>query len=79
MASSCPIVASSTQPVQEVLTDGISALLVDFFDVPSQVEAVDKLLGDPDLAERLGIAASERADEYSVSRGFKAWDKLISQ
>ena len=40
MAARCCIVGSSTPPVEELLQDGDSARLVDFFDVSAQVRAI---------------------------------------
>ena len=43
MAAGCALVASATAPVQEVLDDGISALLVDFFDPEAHATALNRL------------------------------------
>ena len=53
MASKTPIVASNTAPVSEFLINDKSALLVDFFDVARQVEAVCRILDNPPLAHAL--------------------------
>ena len=57
MAARCCIVGSATPPVEELLKDGHSARLVDFFDVPAQVQAIGQLLDDPGERQRLGAAA----------------------
>ena len=44
MAARCCIVGSATPPVEELLRDGHSARLVDFFDVSAQVRAIGELL-----------------------------------
>ncbi|MHC9236126.1 glycosyltransferase [Pseudooceanicola sp. 502str34] len=53
------LVASATAPVQEVLTDGETGLLVDFFDGAGLVDRVEELLEDEGLRQRLGAAARE--------------------
>ncbi len=77
MAAGCSIVASDTAPVQEVLKDSHSALLVDFFSPEAQVNAIERLLDDPRLAERLAAAAKADAQHYSHQKGLAGWTKLI--
>ena len=43
MAAGCCIVASDTAPVREVLTDGTTGVLVDFFSPERQANAIDAL------------------------------------
>ncbi|MCH2165237.1 MAG: glycosyltransferase family 4 protein [Marinovum sp.] len=59
MAAGAPIVASSTEPVREVLRDGENGLLVDFFDQDAIVERVCEILDNPDLTTRLRAQARE--------------------
>ena len=78
MAAGCPIVASGTAPVQEVLRDGHSALLVDFFDPEAQAAAMERLLVDQVLAAGLGGQAQLEAQAYGQARGLEAWQTLIA-
>ena len=57
MSVGAAIVASDTAPVQEVINDGKTGLLVDFFDVQALVKAVIGLLERPVLRQELGAAA----------------------
>lgn len=63
MACEAAIVASATQPVHEVITDGETGLLFDFFDPKAMVEKIDTLCRDADLRARLGGAARARVLE----------------
>jgi len=68
MSAGCAIVGSDTPPVREVMQDGRSALLVDFFSVEAIVEAADRLIADRALAGRLGAAARQTiVDAYALS------------
>ena len=78
MAAGCSIVSSTTQPVREVLRDGDSALLVDFFDVPAQVAAVSRLLDDRGLASRLALSAQKVSNAYDSSVCLDAWYQIMS-
>ncbi|MEB8387458.1 glycosyltransferase [Rhodobacteraceae bacterium KMM 6894] len=63
------IVASDTAPVREVITDGQTGQLVDFFDQTALVERIDALLDDPDTRKRLGAnARSLMQDSYDLQR-----------
>ena len=77
MAAGCSLVCSSTPPVQEVLRDGVSALLVDFFDVDAQVRAIERLLSDRQLSSRLSLAAFQASMSYSSDIGLASWLSLI--
>ncbi|MPQ92259.1 glycosyltransferase [Thioclava sp. JE_KL1] len=47
MAAGCAIVASDTAPVREVITDGQTGRLVDFFDIPGWSKALTEGLATP--------------------------------
>ncbi|HVE65126.1 MAG TPA: glycosyltransferase family 4 protein [Thermoanaerobaculia bacterium] len=60
MALGKPVVASAAGGNPELVEDGVSGLLVAPRDPAALASAFGKLLGDPDLASRLGRAARER-------------------
>lgn len=78
MATGCAIVASSTGPVQEVLVDRQSALLVDFFDTTETVTALHELLSDVQLRSRLAQAAVSRSQDFSTEQGLTGWNALLT-
>jgi len=51
------ILASDTAPVRELIKDGVTGRLVDFFDTEALVSEACALLDDPDTRARLGAAA----------------------
>lgn len=59
MSLECPIVASNTPPVREVIKHDRSGLLVDFFDRGALVDAIMAVLDDRALASRLGRTARD--------------------
>jgi glycosyltransferase involved in cell wall biosynthesis len=61
MSIGCAIVGSDTAPVREVIEDGGTGRLVDFFDPAQLAHRVCALLDAPDERARLGAAARERA------------------
>ncbi|ETX29998.1 glycosyltransferase [Roseivivax isoporae] len=69
MSAECAILASDTAPVREVIADGETGLLVDFFDGAGLVDRLESLLGDADLRARLGRAARARiVADYDLRR-----------
>jgi glycosyltransferase involved in cell wall biosynthesis len=56
LASGTPVVSSDLTVLREVLRHGENALLVPPADAARWVEALDRLLGEPGLAQRLGRA-----------------------
>ena len=57
-----PIVATDRMVIREYVTDGESALLVPPEDPELLRSAVERVLGDRNLARRLGAAARARID-----------------
>ena len=78
MAAGCALVCSATPPVEEVLENNSSALLVDFFSPQEQAEALARLLDDPVLRFSLAAEAKKRASGYQCADGLKAWMRLLS-
>ncbi len=59
MSMGCCLVASATPPVQEVLRDGETGALVDYFDGRALVDRICSLLDDPETRERYSAAARD--------------------
>jgi glycosyltransferase involved in cell wall biosynthesis len=63
MAAGRPVVASRIGGVPEIVDDGVNGLLFEPWDSRGLSEAVNALLGDPELAADLGRRAHESAEE----------------
>ncbi len=76
MALGRPLVATRVGGLPEVIDDGETGLLVDAGDPAALAAAVGQLLGDRDLAARLGAAGRERAralfDAERMAAGYVA-------
>jgi phosphatidyl-myo-inositol alpha-mannosyltransferase len=72
MAAGLPVVATDIPGYREVVRDGIEGILVPPRAPGAVAEALDRLLGDPALAEKLGSAGRERARRYS-------WDAVAAE
>lgn len=79
MAAGCCIVASATEPVQEVLEDGESGWLVPLMDIQAQADAMDRLLDDPERRLALAGAAQRKASQYNACDGITAWCALMCE
>jgi glycosyltransferase involved in cell wall biosynthesis len=73
MAFGRPVVAADGGALRELVADDETGLLVPPRDVPALRSAVERLLGDPELRERLGWAARTRARERF------GWDAVIER
>ena len=63
MAHGRPVVATAVGGLVDAVDDGVTGLLVPPGDVPALRGALEQLLGDGDLRERLGAAGRRRARE----------------
>lgn len=66
MSAGCAIVASAVPGIVDVVEDGVNGLLVEPGDARALAAAIDRLLADPALAERLGRAAADTAAAHTV-------------
>lgn len=62
----------------ELIEDGISGLLVPINNVGSMSQALDRLMGDNELRQKLGQAAKKNIGDYSPTRIDDMWDELYS-
>ena len=70
MSCGCAVVASSTQPLLEVINHNETGLLTDFFDIEMLLSNISALLDNSSLAQRLGRNARkyvcQHYDLYSI-------------
>jgi glycosyltransferase involved in cell wall biosynthesis len=76
MACECPVVASDTAPVQEVIEDGRNGLLAPFDDVEALAERSLAVLRDPAAHHPLALGARRTIEErYALDVTFpRLWD-----
>ncbi|TMV94992.1 glycosyltransferase [Thioclava sp. BHET1] len=68
MAAGCAVVASDTAPVREVITDGKTGRLVDFFDIAGWAETLSAALADPTaMAPMRAAARSHIIETYDLN------------
>jgi glycosyltransferase involved in cell wall biosynthesis len=67
MAAGLPILSTPVGGIPEAVTDGVEGFLVNPGDVRALADALDRLLGDPELARGMGVAARRK-----VERAFSA-------
>jgi glycosyltransferase involved in cell wall biosynthesis len=69
MLAGLPVVATRVSAVPEVVVDGETGALAEAGDVEGVARELGALLGDPELAQRLGEAGRARArTQFSVER-----------
>ena len=72
MAMGKPLVVSERAILRDYIDDGVEALVVPPEDPAALREAVERVLGDRELALRLGRAARARVERAHTTRGFAA-------
>ncbi|MDJ0635174.1 MAG: glycosyltransferase family 4 protein [Xenococcaceae cyanobacterium MO_188.B29] len=69
LSTGCLIVASDTEPVKEVIEDGVNGLLVDFFNPQQISDRVEEALDNPDkMAEIRKTARQTILDRYDLAK-----------
>lgn len=77
MAAGLPVIASDIPPNRELITNGENGYLVRPGDSVAFAQYADRLLADPDLANRLGEAARKRIiNHHSVEAMVHAYTEL---
>jgi glycosyltransferase involved in cell wall biosynthesis len=79
LACECVVLASDTAPVREVIDDGVTGLLADFFDVDLLAARALEVLKDPSAYRRLGAAGRGLVEErYSIERTLPRLEALFA-
>lgn len=77
MAGGAPILATAVGGVPELIEDGVHGLLVEPKEPRALAAGIDRLLADPELAQRLGHAARERQQrEYDLDAVLRRLESL---
>jgi glycosyltransferase involved in cell wall biosynthesis len=84
MGCEAPVVATDAGGLPEVVADGVTGLIVPKGNADALAAAMDRLLGDPQLRQRMGKAGRQRALERfdwdrSVEKFELAYRKALSQ
>lgn len=78
MSFGCPIVASRTPPVQEVMEDGVNGLLAEFRSPYHIAHKIEEQLDNPERANKLARRARETIfDRFELMKCMRAQEKLI--
>ena len=78
MAVGCPLVASATPPVEEVVEDGVNGLLANFRSPEHIAMRVEEILDDRALAKQLGKKARETIlERYELNKQLNKQMSLI--
>jgi glycosyltransferase involved in cell wall biosynthesis len=75
-AEGLPIVATAVGGTREILTADVNALLVRSGDAAGLAAAIGRVAADPELRDRLGWAARDRAADFSTARLVEATSAL---
>ena len=79
MAAGLPTVASALDPVREIHSEGKTALLVPPSDTGPIADALFRLCDDVQLRRRLGAAAREAVQRYSIDHTVDAYVALYRE
>jgi len=79
MACACPVVASRTGGIPEVVEDGVSGVLVAPGDAGELARALAALDRDPERRRRLGAAARARAEAFDIQATVRALELLYEE
>ena len=64
-ASGVPVIAAATGGLREAVIDGETGVLIESDDPADWAAEIERLLGDPELASRMGAAARAHALQHS--------------
>ncbi|MDO5102170.1 MAG: glycosyltransferase [Lautropia sp.] len=64
MALGRPVIGTRVGGTPEIIEDGMNGLLVEATDVPALSEAMQRLIDDAELRQRIGMAGQQRVSEH---------------
>jgi poly(glycerol-phosphate) alpha-glucosyltransferase len=80
MALGCPSISYEiSYGPPEMISEGLSGLLVPSGDIDSLAKAIIRVLGDPELASKLSLESVKWAKSAGPERTLASWQKLITE
>jgi len=80
MMAGLPVVATEVGGVPELVENGVTGFLVPPRDPDALAEALQKLLNDPELRQRMGEAGREKAlREFTLDRMLAGTQKVYEE
>jgi len=79
MAAGTPVVASALDGYRNVATDEVDSLLVPPGDAAALARALERVIGDPAVGDRLVDAGRARADDFAMSTLAAAYVRLYGE
>lgn len=79
MATGLPIITTPVGSAPDMLISGVSALLISKYDSAALTDAIQQLLGDADLRERLGRQAQTTAWKYEYAFLYREFTDLLEK
>jgi glycosyltransferase involved in cell wall biosynthesis len=80
MASGCYVIASDTQPLHEVIEDGVNGKLLPFFDHEALAEALVAACRNPDAQADIRRAARRTAEQlFDREDSRRDWLDLLQE
>ncbi|MFN3076184.1 MAG: glycosyltransferase family 4 protein [Alphaproteobacteria bacterium] len=77
MACGLPVIATDTDGPKAIVRHGENGLLVPGENPGAMARALDEMMSDPALRNRLGQQATEIADRFSLERILPQWESLL--
>jgi len=78
MGSGCAVLASDLPGLNEVVTDGVTGVLVQPGDIGGLAASLADLIADPPRRSRLGEAAAEAAQMFSVDHVGREYTRVLA-
>ncbi len=81
LATGLPVISTDVPSggTVELMEDGVNGLIIPPGDEKALIRAIDRLLGDPDYADRLGREAAKIQERLSPERVNRLWLKYFEQ
>lgn len=78
MQMGLPILTTNSSSMPELVSDGVEGMLVPKKDPGALYHAMKRLLLDEPLRERMGHAASKRAQRFPLEATYLQWEEMIT-
>jgi glycosyltransferase involved in cell wall biosynthesis len=80
MGAGVPVITTRVGSLPDVIDDGRTGFLVDVEDVPAAAAALARLLGDPELAARVGSAGREQVlEHFDIRNVWRAHARAVAR